>query len=148
VDQLAKRYQAKYGCIKLVGGTSQEELAHWSKTWDTSKERIAIGIPLFGGTGINFLGRCRYAIYVEPPFSLITFRQSQDRIHRRVGPILTEIDKVKASPATLIYLQVEKTIDELVYKILDCKGAMADSILTTDDKLIELGRAELLAYLK
>jgi SNF2 family DNA or RNA helicase len=148
VDLLAERYRQKYGTIKLIGGTSQEELAYWSKNWDTMPERVAIGIPLFGGTGVNFLGRCRYAIYMEPPFSTILFRQSIDRIHRRTGPIVTEIDKIKSSPATIIFLQVEKTIDELVYKILERKGALVDALLIEDERLIELGRAELLEYLK
>jgi hypothetical protein len=148
VKLLAERYHQKYGCIQLVGGTSQEQMMYWSKNWDTMPERVAIGIPLFGGTGVDFLGRCRYAIYEEPPYSTILFRQSMDRIHRRVGEIKTEIDKIKASPATLIFLQVEKTIDELVYKILERKGAMVDALLTEDEKLIEMGRAELLEYLK
>jgi|SRR5579872_1101922 len=145
---LSQRYKSKYGTIELMGGVDQKQLAYLGKNWDTMPEQVAIGIPMFGGTGVDFLNRCRTAIYVEPPYSLILFRQSMDRIHRRVGEIKTEIDKIKSSPATLIFLQVEKTLDELVYKILGRKGDIADSILTEDEKLVEIGRSELLEYLK
>jgi hypothetical protein len=148
VDLLAERYHKKYGCIKLIGGTSQEQMAYWSKNWDTMPERIAIGIPLFGGTGVDFLSRCRTAVYLEPPYSLIVFRQSCDRIHRRVGTDNSPIEVIKRSPANLIFLQVEKTIDELCYKILARKGDMVDLLLTSDEKLEQMGKAELLEYLK
>lgn len=150
VKLLSERYQKKYGCIQLIGGTSQEQMAHWSKNWDTMPERLAIAIPLFGGTGVDFLSRCRTAIYVECPYSLITFRQSIDRIHRRTGDgePKDEIDKIKRSTATIIFLQVKNSVDELVMRLLTRKGDMADALLTTDDKLAELGRAELLEYLR
>jgi SNF2 family DNA or RNA helicase len=147
VDIIAERLK-KYGVIKLVGGTSQADIAHWSKNWDTMPERVAIGLPIFGGTGIDFLSRCRTAVYVEPPYSTILFRQSMDRIHRRVGLGTSPIDLIKSSPATLIFIQAENTIDELVYKILGRKGNLVDALLTEDDKLIELGLEELLEYLR
>lgn len=148
VDMLFERYNEKYGAIKLVGGVTQAEMAELSKNWDTMKQRVAIAIPMFGGTGVDFLQRCRTAVYVEAPYSTIMFRQSADRIHRRIGEIKTEIDKIKSSPCTLIFLQVEDSIDELVYKALGQKGDIVDALLTTDDTLIKLGREELLSYLK
>jgi hypothetical protein len=148
VRMLSERYKQKYGTIELVGGVDSQTLLKWGKEWDTMPERVAIAIPAFGGTGIDFLSRCRTAIYVEPPYSTILFRQSLDRIHRRIGEIKTEIDRIKSSPATIIFLQVEKTIDELVYKILGQKGNLVDALLTTDEKLIQIGRSDLLAYLK
>jgi SNF2 family DNA or RNA helicase len=147
-DLLVERYEKKYGCIKLVGGTSQEQLSYWSKNFDHMPQRVAVGIPLFGGTGVDFLSRCRTAIYLEPPYSLITFRQSCDRIHRRVGTGNDPIEVIKRSPANLIFLQVEKSIDELCYKLLARKGDMVDLLLTSDEKLEQMGKTELLEYLK
>ena len=148
VDLLYERYHKKYGAIKLVGGTSQAEMASLSKNWDTMPERVAIAIPAFGGTGVDFLQRCRTAVYTKQPYSTIMMRQSADRIHRRTGEIKTEIDKIKASPANLIFLQVEKSIDELVYKALTRKGDLVDAMLITDETLLKLGREELLEYLR
>ena len=145
---LTHRYAQKYGAITLIGGTTQEELAHYGKHWDTMPERVAVCTPKFGGTGVDFLQRCRTAIYVEPPYSTILFRQSMDRIHRRVANDGTEMDRIKASPATLIFLQVEHSIDQLVYSLLARKGNLVDAMLTEDEKLIELGKDELLQYLR
>ena len=148
VELLSNRYRKRYGVIELTGSCTQDQLKHYSTNFDTMKERVAIGIPMFGGTGIDFLNRCRTAIYVEPPFSTILFRQSMDRIHRRVGEIKTEIDQIKSSPATLIFLEVAKSLDELVYRILGQKGSLVDAMLIEDEKLLKIGKAELLEYLK
>lgn len=147
-EMLSRRYKQKYGTITLMGGTSQQELANYSNNWDTMPERVAVCTPKFGGTGVDFLQRCRTAIYVEPPYSTILFRQSMDRIHRRVAHDNTEMDRIKASPATLIFMQVEKSIDQLVYDLLAKKGAIVDALLTDDAKLIQLGKADLLQYLR
>lgn len=147
-QMLACRYEKKYGSILLIGGTTQEQLARYSAEWDTMPERVAVCTPKFGGTGVDFLQRCRTAVYVEPPYSTILFRQSMDRIHRRVAHDGTEMDRIKASPATLIFLQVEHSIDQLVYSLLARKGDLVDALLTEDEKLIELGREELLQYLR
>lgn len=147
-QMLSCRYAQKYGTITLMGGTTQEELAHYSSQWDFMPERVAVCTPKFGGTGVDFLQRCRTAVYVEPPYSTILFRQSMDRIHRRVANDGTEMDRIKASPATLIFLQVEHSIDQLVYNLLARKGNLVDALLTEDEKLIELGKEELLQYLR
>lgn len=145
---LSCRYAQKYGTITLIGGTTQNELAHFSSHWDTMPERVAVATPKFGGTGVDFLQRCRTAVYVEPPYSTILFRQSMDRIHRRVANDGTEMDRIKASPATLIFMQVEHSLDQLVYSLLARKGDLVDALLTDDEKLIELGKEELLQYLR
>jgi SNF2 family DNA or RNA helicase len=151
-DLLAERYGPKWGAIKLVGGTSQDDLTRWSRTWDDSPERVAVAIPAFGGTGIDFLNRCRTAVYLEPPYSTIQFRQSMDRIHRRTAdkPLseMTPVERLKASPATIVFLQVERSIDDLVYRVLGQKGAIVDALLIEDEKLARIGREELLAYLR
>ena len=144
---LAKRYWNSYGTIELVGGTSQEQLCHYSQNWDTMSERVAVAIPAFAGTGTDWLQRCRTAIYVEPPYSTVLFRQSVDRIHRRVGDIRTDMDKLKASPAMLIFMQIENSIDKLVYDRVHQKGELVDSLLTEDEKLTSLGKEDLLWYL-
>jgi non-specific serine/threonine protein kinase len=148
VELLSSRYAQKYGTITLIGGTTQAELSRYSMHWDTMPERIAVCTPAFGGTGIDFLQRCRTAIYVEPPYSTILFRQSMDRIHRRATAGTSDLDRIKASPATLIFLQVEKSIDQLVYNLLARKGNLVDALLVENEKLIELGREELLQHLR
>lgn len=147
-EVLTQRYQKQYGAITLIGGTTQEELLHYSKNWDHMPQRVAVCTPKFGGTGIDFLQRCRTAIYVEPPYSTILFRQSMDRIHRRTAGDGSPMDRIKSTPATLVFLQVIETIDQLVYDILARKGSLVDALLTEDAKLIQLGKEELLAYLR
>ena len=147
VELMSVRY-AKYGVVQLMGGV--KDIADLSARWDTSAERVAIGIPAFGGTGIDFLARCRTAIYVDIPFSTVLYRQSLDRIHRRVvtSPNPSSIELIKASPATVVYLHVDGTVDDLVADTIAHKGSIADALMTRDEKLIELGKAQLLSYLR
>ena len=150
VTLLAERYRKKYGTVTLMGGTSNEELHRLAHNWDTCQERVAIGIPAYGGTGIDWLSRCRTAIYIDVPYSVILLRQSVDRIHRRVvlSSDPTPIERLKASPASIIYLNVDRTVDDLVWDKIVEKSDVADALSISDEKLRDLGKDELLRYLK
>lgn len=149
VDLLHSRYHQKYGAIKLYGGTSQKEVAELSSNFDYCPERIVIAIPKKAGTGIDFLSRARTAIYIEKPYSMIEYRQSVDRIHRRVSDTSeNEIDIIKRSPASIVFLEAEKSVDKLVSKILGHKESISDAITIEDNKLVELSKSHLLEYLE
>lgn len=148
VTRIANRYKKKYGTIALMGGVSQDRMTELGHTWDTSPERVAVGTPAFGGTGVDWLSRCRTAVYMEVPYSTVLFRQSMDRIHRRVAPQgASAIDKIKASPASIIYLHVEGSVDDLVWEVVSNKGSVVDAVLTDTAKLI-MQKSQLLRYLK
>lgn len=149
VKLLAARY-AQYGVIQLIGGVTQEELQSHGQNFDTSSDRVVISIPAFGGTGVDFLSRARTAVYVEPPYSTVLYRQSVDRIHRRLNPTSnpTEIDRVKASPANIIFLRCNGTVDDMVFDRILTKADMVDAVLIEDEKLVNFKREDLLAYLR
>jgi len=149
VELLHERYANKYGAVKLYGKTSSEELADLSQTFDECDEQVVIAIPKKGGTGIDFLSRARTAIYVEKPYSLIEYRQSIDRIHRRAKEEpKTEVDRIKASPATVIFLEVADSIDQMVTDILKRKEDVSDAITISDEKLVEMNKVDVLKYLR
>jgi hypothetical protein len=107
-----------------------------------------VAIPAFGGTGVDFLSRCRTAVYVDIPFSTVLFRQSLDRIHRRVNATATDkISLIKASPAHIIFLHAEDTVDDLVLGRVSEKGNLVDSILEAQAHLAKMSPEQILASL-
>jgi len=77
------------------------------------------------------------------------FRQSLDRIHRRTSAQpKTQLEAIRAQPATLIFLDAVKTIDELVRNCLSRKQDMAEALTTSDTELVEMGRADLIKALR
>lgn len=147
VDMLAERYE-HYGSVKLYGGIENSELAALGRSFDSSSTRVVVAIPAFAGTGIDFLSRCRTAVYLETPWSTVLFRQSLDRIVRRVTDRDSAIGKIKASPATLVFLKVMGTIDEYVYDRLAEKGSLVDALLNSEKQLKKLGRSDVMKILK
>lgn len=149
VDLIYDRWNAQYGVLKIYGGVEvTDELAHQFEHKD--KPRIAACIPAKAGTGVDFLARARTSIYVDRPYSLNLFQQSLDRIHRRVKTkgTLNKLERIRSQPATLMFLDVVNSIDELVRERLQVKQDVSDAIMTSDTKLIDLGRADLLEYLR
>jgi SNF2 family DNA or RNA helicase len=147
VDIIAERF-AHYGVIKLYGGQTPEDMFRIGASWDTSPQRVAVAIPAFGGTGVDFLSRCRTAVYVDIPFSTVLFRQSLDRIHRRVNATATDkISLIKASPAHIIFLHAEDTVDDLVLGRVSEKGNLVDSILEAQAHLAKMSPEQILASL-
>lgn len=150
VDLLYERYNDLYGAVKIYGGVSNEELAKISKAFEFEESpRVAVCIPAKAGTGVDFLARARTAIYVERPYSLVLYKQSLDRIHRRVTEVNpTPLDIIRAKPATIMFLDAVGTIDEPIREKLYGKADLADAVVTSDEKLIEMGREDLLKYLR
>lgn len=149
IDLIYDRWNAKYGVVKIRGGVEiNDELANTFE-YDP-KVRIAAAIPAKAGTGTDFLARARTAIYIDRPYSYTQYKQSLDRIHRRVKTVgeLTWLDKMRSQPATLIFLDVVGSLDELVRMKLEGKGDIADALTVDNNKLKEIGRSELLRYLR
>lgn len=148
VELLEKRYKEKYGAIKLYGGVDvTHELVDKFEKDDSC--RVLVSIPAKAGTGTDFLARARTAIYVDRPYSYTLYKQSLDRIHRRVkSGNLSRLDVIRAQPANVIFLDVIASVDALVRDRLMQKGDMVDALVTSNSKLLEIGRADLLKYLK
>jgi SNF2 family DNA or RNA helicase len=149
VDLLYERYNDLYGAFKLYGGMDIDS-ALIEKFEAPGGPRVAVAIPAKAGTGVDFLARARTAIYVDRPYSYVLYKQSLDRIHRRVKTVgeLSWLDRIRSQPANIIFLDGVNTIDELVRDKLELKSDIADAITTSNDKLVEIGREDLLRYLK
>jgi len=154
VDLLARRYEG-YGCITIDQRATQDQLAGYERTFDTSDARIAIATPAKGGTGIDFLARARTAVYVERTYSAVNHRQSIDRLVRRVGdddpadsPTILAVKRIKRSPATIMYLHVQNSVDDAVAWVLQRKLDLSDALLTSDERLMQDGRQHLIQMLQ
>ena len=154
VDLIADRYKS-YGVITIDQRTGQKDLARFDKEFDYSDDRIVVATPAKGGVGIDFLSRARTAIYMERTYSLVNHRQSIDRIVRRVGDDergdsqeVLRIKRIKRSPATILYLHVLGSVDDIVQWVLQRKLDVSDALLTSDQKLIEEGRENLIQMLR
>jgi SNF2 family DNA or RNA helicase len=149
VDLIYDRWNEEYGVIKIYGGVDiDDKLA--SSFENDDRPRIAACIPAKAGTGVDFLARARTSIYVDRPYSYTLYQQSLDRIHRRVKTEgeLSRLDRIRSQPATIMFLDVPGSIDELVRDRLMNKSDVAEALLTSDEKLIEIGRSDLLQYLR
>jgi SNF2 family DNA or RNA helicase len=150
VDLLYDRYNKKYGVIKLYGKTKIDE--DMVKSFESIRggPRIAAAIPAKAGTGTDWLARARTAVYVDRPYSYILYRQSMDRIHRRVSSsnIMSELETIRSKPATVVFLDVVNSVDEMVREKLIGKTDLSEAITIKNEKLISMGKKELLKYLK
>lgn len=155
VDLIFDRWNEKYGVIKLYGGVDITE----SMIQDFEGKdgpRIIAAIPKKAGTGVDFLVRARTAIYIDRPYSFNEFKQSVDRIHRRVKTDgeLTWLDKIKSQRATIIFLDVANSIDELVRDRLQRKQILSETVMGGKDKVAEeasmnrMRKLDLLKYLR
>lgn len=150
VDLLFDRYNEQYGAVKIYGGVNSKELEKISVAFESSGwPRVAICIPAKAGTGTDWLARARTAIYVDRPYSLVLSKQSLDRIHRRVETEHpTELDLIRAQPATIIFLDILESVDMLIKEKMVTKEEMVEAVTTSTEKLIEMGREDLLKYLQ
>ena len=101
------------------------------------KARIVVAIPEKAGTSIDWLKVCRTAVYLEKPWSLALWRQSVDRIDRRSN---TDF-------AYIIQLEANESVDQLVNTMLERRQNVFDAITLEDERLVALGKDELLKYL-
>jgi len=151
VDLLYTRYNKLYGAAKIYGGVNNEQLDQIRDKFENQdRSRVIVSIPAKGGTGLDFLARARTAIYVDRPMSYILYNQSLDRICRRIAAEgnLSELDRIRSKPATLMFLDVVHSLDEMIRDKLWGKVNFVDSVTIKDEKLIELGKQDLLRYLK
>jgi hypothetical protein len=133
VDMLVKRYK-EYNAIAFYGGSDTKKVRDQLLE---KKTRMVIAIPEKAGTSVDFLKVCRTAVFLERPYSLSLYRQSLDRIDRRSN----------TDAALIIDIQAAKSVDQLVNALLQRKQEIFDSVTLSDEKLISLGREELLSYL-
>jgi len=147
MERLLKRLK-RYKPIGLFADTPRAELDRLGKTFDHSDNRIVVATPQKGGTGIDWLARSRYAVYVDLPWSYTAFRQSQDRLIRRTNLKSTDpIERLKGSPATLIELQVPGSVDLLTRACLERKVDLVQgtSVAVND---LALSREEMLSFIE
>ena len=147
VDLIHERWNKQYGVQKLYGGVDITEGLK-REFVEGKKIRIAACIPAKAGTGVDFLARARTAIYIDRPYSLTLYKQSLDRIHRRVKTEgeLSWLDKIRSQPATVMFLDVAGSVDELVEDRLNMKKDMSDTTLTP--KMKSISKKNLMRYLK
>jgi len=83
----------------------------------TGKAQYIIAHPQTLKYGVTFVN-CTYAVYYSLSYSYDDYYQSHDRIYR----------KGQTKPCTFIFLLCERTIDELIYEVLQAKGDLSDAI--------------------
>lgn len=134
VEMLVQRYK-EYGAIAFYGGSDDREVrdAVLSK-----KARVVVAIPEKAGTSVDFLKVCRTAVYLEKPWHLSLYRQSLDRIDRRAN-----ID-----PALIISIEAISSVDQVVNAVLARRQNIFDALTVEDEKLVSMGKGELLKFLK
>jgi len=154
VDLLAERYRG-YGVVTIDQRATQQDLARLEQTFDRSDVRVVVATPAKGGTGVDFLARARTAIYIEKTYSLVNHRQSIDRIVRRVAddnaadtPEAGKVKRIKRSAATVLYLHVPGSVDDVVGWVLQRKLDLGDALLTSDERLLADGKDHLIAMLR
>jgi SNF2 family DNA or RNA helicase len=134
VERLVKRYR-EYGAIALYGGSKDVEV----RDKVMKKEaRVVVAIPEKAGTSIDWLRVCRTAVYLEKPWSLTLYRQSLDRIDRRSN----------TDSALIITVECPGTVDQMVNAVLTSRQNMFDAISLADEKLVSMGKEDLLRFLK
>lgn len=149
VDLLYERYKDTYGAVKIYGGVDNTALERIKDEFENSERpRVAVCIPAKAGTGVDFLARARTAIYLDRPHSFTHLKQSLDRIHRRVAAEKrTRLDYIRSMPATVIFLDVVNSVDVLIRENSIRKQNLVDAVTIADEKLIKLGRSDILRYL-
>ncbi len=149
VDLLYDYFNEKWGVVKVYGGVDIDD-ALIDRFEGGDRPRVAAAIPAKGGEGLDFLARARTAFYIDRPYSFTLYSQSLDRIHRRVSTSknMTTVERIRAQPATIIFMDAVGTIDEWVRMLLGNKEDLAEALLTSDEQLIEVGKAELIKMLR
>jgi hypothetical protein len=134
VERLVARYK-QYGAIAFYGGSDTH---HVRDQLLSKRARVCVAIPEKAGTSVDFLKVCRTAVFLEKPYSLSLYRQSLDRIDRRSN----------TDAALILTIEAVHSVDQLVNHILERKSAVFDAVTLDDEKLITLGKADVLRYLK
>lgn len=119
--ELAKKMckDLKLGFLTLQGSTKDEDR---DKFEDRFQEDPSIGVALIqvqtGAEGMT-LTAADVAIFYSPTFSFMGYSQARDRIYR-IGQTLS---------VTVVFIIMEKTVDERVVDVLECNGQLTDTYL-------------------
>jgi SNF2 family DNA or RNA helicase len=133
VDLLVKRYRG-YGSIAYYGGSDDRVVRDKVLS---GKARVIVAIPEKAGTSVDWLKCCRTAVYLEKPWSLTLYRQSLDRIDRRSN----------TDAALIVNITVPQSVDGFVDAVLQKHQEVFDALTLDEEKIIDLGKDELLKYL-
>lgn len=104
------------GSAALWHGTPDREQV--IADFKADKMQYLIANPQSAAHGLTFTN-CKYAVYFSLNYSYELHEQSINRIHR-IG---------QKWPCTYYYLVADKTIDELIYKVLQGKKTVSDEVL-------------------
>lgn len=111
--------QLGLGFITLQGSTPDDERNQFEERF---QEDSSIGVALIqvqtGAEGMT-LTAADVAIFYSPTFSFIGYSQARDRIYR-IG---------QNRPVTVVFIIMEKTVDERVVDVLECNGQLTDTYL-------------------
>lgn len=111
--------QLGVGFITLQGSTPDDERDRFEERF---QEDPSIGVALIqvqtGAEGMT-LTAADVAIFYSPTFSFIGYSQARDRIYR-IG---------QNRPVTVVFIIMEKTVDERVVDVLECNGQLTDTYL-------------------
>jgi SNF2 family DNA or RNA helicase len=134
VSKLCARYK-EYGALPLIGGSNDKQVRDALRSGQC---RVVVAIPEKAGTSIDWLQLCRAAVYLEKPWSLVLYRQSLDRIDRRSN----------TDPALIMFIECQRSVDQLVNAVLTKRQGVMDALSLDEDKLISLGKEEVLQLLR
>ena len=103
----------------VTGDSHEEELVEAMREFQSDDSHmIWLGSHAKSGTGYT-LNRAHYLIMLDAPWTKGLFDQSADRIHR--------LDNT--GPAFIYNLVCDGTIDDLVTRLIDGKGAISDYVV-------------------
>jgi hypothetical protein len=122
LDKVTEALNKKGERYVILGGSiDQEARTENAKLFmdPSSGVKHLVSNPAVGGTGYNFQGECRTAIYYSNSFNSVHRWQSEDRIHR-IGTI---------HPCSYVDMIARRTVDEGILRNLNGKKEFADLVL-------------------
>lgn len=123
-----------YGCVKIYGGTSQEEaFSNVQAFQEDSSVRVFVGNLQAAGEGIT-LTAASHVVIAEPSWVPSEIQQAADRCHRIVGTI---------EPVMVDLLTVQGSIDaKMLWKVLDklevINAVIKETKLMNTERIAEL----------
>jgi len=136
IDILKERYKM-YNAGTICGRTPQGEIDDLRENFETNDVRVVFCTPDKAGTGVDYLQRARYSIVIERPYSAVMDKQKDDRINRR-GAQGTSVH---------IRIKVPGSVDDFVDYTLERKQGISEALVTSDETLVKIGKADLLKFL-
>lgn len=107
--------------LTLSGSTPESERQVFEDRFQQDPSVSAALIQIQTGAEGITLTAANVAIFYSPAFSYIGYTQARDRINR-IGQL---------RPMTILFLIMEKTMDERVVDVLECNGQLTKDVLET-----------------